>query len=247
MKMNELSLPLYAGKKDDKNEVYDLRYIGNSFHVNDDTIATCAHVVEGLNEDELLFAWETSGQNLLLDLLNVKSHDKYDFAIANVVRSNFSIMAINNQKNYIGDRIRAYSYTVNRTGENGLPILDNRLFDGHIVRINGPELPGKSKSTCELSIPILSGFSGSPILGELENHPFPNSWRIIGMAYGNFDSKILSYQYSENLDNGSKRVESIYRVLELGLAHSSLDLLSYLSDLGVELPKFQHVSLFLLT
>ena len=109
-----------------------------------------------------------------------------------------------------------------------------RLFQGHIVMVNGPPLQNTALSRCELSFPVLSGFSGAPLYGNVPIAPFQqDNWRIMGMVYGNFESTILTYADKSYSEDGSEYKESMYRILELGLAHSAKDLLILLKNLDV--------------
>lgn len=53
------------------------------------------------------------------------------------------------------------------------------------------------------------------------------------MVHGNYESTIQTYAHKSYSENGKEYVETMHRILELGLAHSALDIRHFLKDLNV--------------
>jgi hypothetical protein len=51
------------------------------------------------------------------------------------------------------------------------------------------------------------------------------------MLFSNAESSIETHKYVEVSDQGHEYAEGIYRIVELGLAHSNQDILSFLTDM----------------
>ena len=61
-----------------------------------------------------------------------------------------------------------------------------------------------------------------------------NSDGLIGMLYGNKDSSIEVYSYTENKNIREKYTEKIYRTIEFGMAHTINDINAFLNELEIE-------------
>jgi hypothetical protein len=59
-----------------------------------------------------------------------------------------------------------------------------------------------------------------------------DTFEIAGMAYGNAESRILSYANTEVLEGGSTFLERVYRIMEFGMCHTIFDLKDIFSELG---------------
>ena len=230
MKLATHLLVILAAKLDGNNKVVAWRHLGTGFHIGcSGTIATCRHIVQSCGEGEVLLALEGSIKKAFFPLYDIQSHPKYDFAIAKIDRPDTVEFPLiySGENLYVGDDLLAFSYFgIGGGGALQPPDLQGRLFKGHIVSIHQREIPGVSPTTCELSFPSISGFSGAPLLHEKDC--------ILGMLHGNLESSIEVYRYEEVVSPSIKNAESIHRVLELGLAHTAMDIRRFLNDLGVE-------------
>ncbi|PKG37084.1 hypothetical protein CXF74_20775 [Psychromonas sp. Urea-02u-13] len=224
-------LPLFAVNMKNgipKKAQDNTRYLGVAFHFNDiGNIATCAHVVNALQEGETLMAVEMHGECLAFEVKDVKCHPKYDFAVAWVGRENYEAIALHGKKDlFIGTDVMAYGFTNGGLVDGRLETVP-RLFKGHIVRTYPESILPDARSTCELSFPALKGFSGTPLLFSGPDVA------VAGMVFSNFESTIELFRFTEIDDANEKFSEQVHKVLELGVAHSAYDMRVFLNDLGV--------------
>ena len=223
-------LPLFAFKSDGRppDSARDIRYVGVAYHFNDrGDIATCAHVVNSLSEGETLVAVEMHGISLTYPVRGIQCHKKYDFAVGNVQRNDYKSIPISDEPEiHISSDVMAFGFTTDGLVEEKL-ITMPRLFKGHIVRTHPTPMLAVARSTCEVSFPAHSGFSGTPLIYDRK------ATCLAGMLYGNFESTITLHKRTEVDDSGSKFSEEIHRVIELGAAHTAPDIRSFLNDLGI--------------
>ncbi|GAC19007.1 S1 family peptidase [Paraglaciecola arctica] len=223
-------LPLFAVnlKNGIPNDPRQLRYLGVSYHVNDQgVIATCKHVVEAVQDGETLVGMEIYGDCLTYKINDLRCHPKYDFAIGFVERKNYRTVVFHGKKEiFIGDNILAYGFT-NEGIVNGVLTTAPRLFKGHIVRTHHTAIVPDTRSTCEISFPALKGFSGTPLLFDKAKSS------MAGMLFSNLESTIELHSFSEIEENGEQFSEKIHKVIELGLVHTAYDIRHYLNDLGI--------------
>lgn len=229
MNYGEYEIPLLIGKKrNDSNgpRVEIDRYAGVAFFIDGDhgRIATCKHVVEMVQDGEVL-----CGQNLIsgeLDVIyNIKKHPKYDFAIGNFIKhSSYKKFPLFDREYLPGHDVRAFGFTnVGREVSNVR--VNARMLKGYIVsQMDKSEHP-QARTTTELSFPSLKGFSGSPLVSLTDG-------ALVGMLFSNHESSIEIHSFMDVEDSGDKFQESIYRIIELGLAHSAKDLIQFIEDLS---------------
>ena len=230
MQFRDSILPLFAVKlvNGTTNSPSDFRYLGASYHVNDEgIIATCKHVVESVQEDETLVGAEMFGERLMFNVSDIKCHPKYDFAIGYVARNDYKAIPMHGKKDlFIADDILAYGFT-NEGLINGLIVTAPRLFKGHVVRTFDQPILKDARSTCEISFAALKGFSGTPLLFDAKKTC------VAGMLFSNMESSIELHQLVEIEENGEKFSEKIHKVLELGVVHTAWDIRHFLKDLGI--------------
>jgi len=224
-------LPLFAIKMENgipQEPSGTTRYLGVAYHFNDiGNIATCAHVVKALQEDETLIAIEMHGECLAFEVKDVMCHPKYDFAVGWVGRQNYEVVPLHGKKDvFIGDDVMAYGFTNGGIVDGRLETVP-RLFKGYIVRTHASSILPDARSTCELSFPALKGFSGTPLLFS------KSKTSMAGMVFSNYESSIELYQYTEFEEPNEKYSEKIHKVIELGVAHSAYDIRVFLNDLGI--------------
>jgi len=200
------------------------RYAGVAFYTSDNgDLATCKHIIEMVQANEVLV-----GKNLntgeLAVISNIKVHPTYDFAIAKFNKNqNSQPLQIEDTAYLPGHDVRAFGFTHSGKDENIVKV-DPRLFKGHIVRTSEDSEKDFAKSTMELSFPSHKGFSGGPLVSE-------QTGKIVGMLYGNQESSIEIHSFLDVDENGDKYQEGMYRIIELGLAHSAQDLISFSLEL----------------
>jgi len=130
---------------------------------------------------------------------------------------------INNTNHLMGHDVRVFGF--NNMGKTGNVVdVKPRLFKGHIVSTSDNSAHPEAKSTTELSFPSLKGFSGSPLVST-------ENGELVGMMFSNHESSIEVHSFMDVEDNGDTFKEGIYRIIELGLAHSIKDILEFISDI----------------
>lgn len=223
-------LPLFAAKSDGRSlsGARDIRYVGVAYHFNDrGDIATCAHVVNSLLEGEALVAVEIHGDSLMYPVRGIECHKKYDFAVGNVQRENYKAIPISDEPEiFIGSDVMSFGFTTDGLVEERLLTVP-RLLKGHVVRTHPMPMLAAAKSTCEVSFPAHSGFSGTPLIYDRK------ATCLAGMLYGNFESTIMLHKCTQVDDSGNKFSEEIHKVIELGAVHTAPDIRSFLDDLGI--------------
>lgn len=223
-------LPLFAVKLKNgaTQSASDFRYLGCSYHVNDQgLIATCKHVVEAVPENETLSGMEMYGEGLMFNVLDVKCHPEYDFAIGYVARKNYKAIPMYGLKElFIADDVLAYGFTNGGLVDGRITTIP-RIFKGHIVRIFDKPILPDARSTCEISFPALKGFSGTPLLFNSKKTS------VAGMVFSNLESTIELHNLTEIEENGETFSEKIHKVVELGVVHTAWDIRHFLKDLGV--------------
>lgn len=221
--------PIISGTPGAGNTMKVGRFLGTGFYINSaGGFATCKHVAEAITEGQQLYVGQIKGPSAgdYLRIQSVKCHEKYDIAIGTVVTGGRRTAFL---KPYtgafaLGVDVSAFGFT-DAGKENNILGVDPRYLKGHISRIAEEPFGFPTKSLCEMSLGVPSGFSGTAVLSD--------SNELVGMAYGNAESKILSYSVTEVVDGNSTFLENIYRVMEFGLCHTVADLKLVFSELGV--------------
>lgn len=220
--------PIISGTPSTGNTMKVGRFLATGFFVNSEGgFATCKHVTEAIKEDQRLYVGQLNGPSAgdYLRIKDVRNHDKFDIAIGTVVigrKTNF--LKPYNGLFALGVDVGAFGYT-DAGKENEVLGIDPRYLKGHISRLAEESFGFPTESLCELSFAVPSGFSGTAILSE--------TYELIGMAYGNAESKFLSYSLTEVVDGNSTFLENVYRIMEFGLCHTVNDLKSIFAELGI--------------
>lgn len=220
--------PIISGTPNAGNTMKVGRFLGTGFFINSEGgFATCKHVAEAINEGQQLYVGQMKGPSAgdYLRVKDIKCHDKFDIAIGTVVTGRKTTFL----KPYagvfaLGVDIGAFGYT-DAGKENNVLGVDPRYLKGHISRLAEEPLGFPTKSLCEMSFAVPSGFSGTAVLSE--------NYELIGMAYGNAESKIHSYAVTEVVDGNSTFLENVYRIMEFGLCHTVADLNLVFFELGI--------------
>lgn len=226
MNYGEYQIPLLIAKKRLEGSTLHIdidRYAGVAFFIgNEGKIATCKHIVEMAQEGEVLV-----GKNLIsgeIDVIyNIKSHSTYDFAIGNFIKhQNYKCFELDDTDYLPGHDVRAFGF--NNIGQKDKVVKVNaRMLKGYVVSTSDTSEHPLAHTTTELSFPSLKGFSGSPLVSE-------KTGKLAGMLFSNHESSIEVHSFTDVEDNGDKFAESIYRIVELGLAHSARDLIKFIRE-----------------
>lgn len=218
-------LPLLAAKRESKDSVFLTKYLGCSFFINSSGfIATCAHVINSIEDDEYIVAKHLA-TNKFYPLGETRIHPKLDFAVSHIEIKDNDFFQAYTDEILIGIDIGAFGFTASGFDNQENIGLDGRFLKGYITRIadNFDHLPDGIEA-CETSFPSLSGFSGTPIL---------NAKQVVGMLFNNYESHVVVHSYSEIQDNDQNFSEKITRVVEFGLAYSTKTLVHGAAELKI--------------
>tara|TARA_R110001583_G_scaffold153929_2_gene305617 strand:+ start:1647 stop:2339 length:693 start_codon:yes stop_codon:yes gene_type:complete len=227
MNYGEYQIPLLIAKQRFEGNTLHIdidRYAGVAFFIGDEgKIATCKHIVEMVQEGEVLV-----GKNLIsgeIDVIyNIKSHPQYDFAIGNFIKhQSYKCFELRDIAYLPGHDVRAFGFN-NIGQENKVVNVNARMLKGYVVSNSETSDHPLANTTTELSFPSLKGFSGSPLVSE-------QTGKLAGMLFSNHESSIEVHSFTDVEDNGDKFAESIYRIVELGLAHSAKDLIKFIREM----------------
>ena len=200
------------------------RFAGSAFAIdNKGHIVTCKHIIENVQSDELIIAKDLKS-NQFHELTAIRTHPKYDFCLSKIDAIKKNISPVPYRKFGMGLEIAAFGFTYNGKFEGRIKV-DQRCLKGNIVLLAEHEhiFDKRSPSVIETSFPSIEGFSGGPLFtGECKY--------LIGMMYGNRESRIEAHSFIEIDKNGEKYKEVHNRIVELGLAHSVYDNLRMIKE-----------------
>lgn len=223
--IGEIQLPIFAGVRD-SNTIHLDRFIGTGFFLDKvGTVATCKHVTQNIRENEFLLG-KTLNDGRIHFLEKAKEHPTKDFALSKI--PNYPTKYITHFKGNIltGLNIQTSGFTAN--GKNGKNLaVDLRFFKGYIVRTAKQPIRNDAYSLCETSFPIHKGFSGAPIISS------DHGGFLVGMAYGNIESSILTHELVEIEKDGKFFKERIIKIIELGLIHTIDDIRYFLNEMEI--------------
>lgn len=217
---------IWSGSISESGGIVLSNFLGTGFLVTDSGyLATCRHVTDQLDDGSQLFA--ISNEENSYAIKEVVRHDDMDFAICIVDMPLPSpYLKVLDSDGLAGADVLGYGKVYEKSVERNH--VKQLLFSGNIVRTEPiPELPN-TRSVCELSFPVISGMSGGPLLVHGEKLP-----TVCGMLYGNKETSILSHKLEEREEDGTRYYERVDRIFELGCAHSSTDLIAFMSDFGL--------------
>lgn len=218
--------PLVAWKKEGDVNYYPTgRFAGSCFFIDDKgTAVTCAHIIEGLSDDEILFSFdEKTNKNLSVEV--VWKHGTDDFAIIRLPVVENKFFNIRYDRTLLGLEVMSYGF-LNGGMRDGTIKIDYRFMKGYISRLDNDAEFVRSKGVLETSYPSLSGFSGTAVFcknGE--------NLDLIGMLFQNVESTVEVFSFKEFSESGKVELkESVHRIVELGLAHTSDTIVKYLEE-----------------
>lgn len=226
MDFNEYLVPLLIAKvaSGPPHVVYVVdRYAGVSFFVDDNArVVTCKHIVQMCQPGEILMGFDLV-KNVIKPLSDIKCHKTFDFATAIFQhKPNYKRFTLTAETFYTGVDVHAMGFTSNGKRDGDVHV-DPRLFKGHIVRSGDLPVKGDARSTLEISFPSHKGFSGAPLIRTGSDH-------IVGMLFSNLESSIEIHSFLDVEKNGDRYKEGMFRIIELGLAHSNRDITAMLAE-----------------
>ncbi|MBM4873791.1 trypsin-like peptidase domain-containing protein [Vibrio parahaemolyticus] len=218
--------PLVAWKKDgDKNYYPSGRFAGSCFFIDSEgTAITCSHIIEGLTEDEVLFSLDDES-NSNVPVTVVWQHPTDDFAIIKLPVEGNKFFNLRHDRTILGLDVMSYGF-LNGGVANGEIKIDYRFMKGYVSRVDStPELL-RSQGILETSYPSLSGFSGTAVFCK-NGHELD----LVGMLFNNSESTVEVFSFKEVSESGSVEFsESVNRIVELGVAHTTDTIVSYLKE-----------------
>ncbi|MCK4640493.1 MAG: trypsin-like peptidase domain-containing protein [Candidatus Marinimicrobia bacterium] len=215
-------LPLFAAIHENEKSSIIVKFLGCSFFINNSgQIATCAHVVKSIQDDEYVVA-KYFESNKFYKLYDIRVHPKHDFATANLKIDNKDFFPFYIDDILICMDVGTFGFTAAGIDKKNNVKLDARFLKGYISRIadNFENLPNGTEAL-ETSFPSLAGFSGSPII---------SSGKVVGMLFNNYESQVIVHSYSEVVDENERFSEKITKIVEMGLAYTSKTILRCLQQ-----------------
>lgn len=203
------------------------RFLGSGFWADDKGhFITCKHVLEGLDEGQLPAIGQPFGdhRDYFVPILSSSLHAEFDIAVGMAPASEVKGVLPRYQGTFgLGLDVQAFGFT-DAGREQGSYQLDVRLLRGYISRFSADSLGLPSPSLFEVSFGSPSGFSGAPLLVGHE---------VVGILYRNIETKLEAYSVQETTEGNSQFREVAYRIYEYGIAHSLMDVSTFLDECGV--------------
>lgn len=223
----QLCPPVFAAEPDLQNGNYKAtRFCGSGFFVSSSGLfATCGHVADMIGKTEKAALFLGNFRWALIE--EIRRHQKYDFALLRAPDIQNQFLKRTEQPPHMGMDCAGFGY-VDEPMEGGKLGAVTRWFSGNVVRFWENSTITAARSTFELLFPVLSGMSGGPLLDRSTwGGPF-----LAGMLHGNAESRIQSYAAEETEADGEKIRETVNRIVELGCAHTIVDIAAFINDLG---------------
>ena len=219
--------PIFSGTE--KPEVFAIdAFLGTGFWINSNAyFLTCRHVFEALKAGQKLVLGQPYAEqrDRFLPVTEWQAHPKIDIALGRVLGTT-KRPVLSPYPGRIATGLDVESFGFMSWEKRGRSLsMDARLLRGHVSRMY-PEPDGlPAKSVFEVSFASPSGFSGAPLLA---------GHRVVGMLYGNIESRLQAFTLDEIKDGGREYKEVSYRIHEFGLAHPLEDVIGFTKKCGVE-------------
>ena len=203
-------------------------FLGTGFWINSTGhFLTCRHVFEALKQKQKPVIGQPFGDksDSYIPICRWRAHPDIDIAIGEVV-SKKKRPVLEKFEGQIATGLEVEAFGFMGWSKSGQTIsIDARLLRGHVSRMHSDPVGLPARSIFEVSFPSPSGFSGTPLMV---------SHRVVGMLYGNIESKLQAFAMDEIRDGSREYREISYRILEFGLAHPLDDLVGFARSCGVE-------------
>lgn len=223
--IGNIVFPLISGEFISGGSIKVGRFLGTGFFINSNGLfITCKHVIEALEKNQKIFMGQLNGPSAgdYLGINNICVHPRYDLAWGQVVTKKKTQFLTPYQGPYaLGLDVGAFGFT-DAGKQGGILSIDPRYLRGHLSRSAEEPYDFPTRKLCEVSFSVPSGFSGTALLTE--------NYELLGMLYGNTESKIQAYSISEVTDDQTTFQEKAYRIIEFGLAHSVFDLIEIFNE-----------------
>ena len=203
------------------------RFLGTAFPVAPNGgLLTCRHVVsddDGVRENLAVSDKET-GQIVPIGHVALSKDPRMDIAfIPNALKRKkkdfFPILKPDSI--LIGDNVFSIGYYVADSASTF------GYFKGNIVNIS-EETWRFQLTSLSLSYAIIEGLSGSPVI------TYHNGPKVLGLCYGNVQSRISAHEILEYRDKEIQYQETVTRIVELGQAHHANILIGFLEEIDAQ-------------
>ena len=223
-------------KVDKRKNTYHL--LGTAFPVAPNGgFITCRHVLDlHMTEQEFVAIYDNEKQNLVPVDINscLMPHNRnHDLAfIPNALKRKKAefFPFLTPTKVITGEDVYSYGYFLSSTSEfptDNATSINQGFFKGNIVNFsNSPKTLGSV--AISLSYAVVEGLSGSPVL------TYHNGPKVVGVCYGNVQSRVIASEVLEYKDKASEYKETINRIVEFGRAHHVAAIVPYLQKHGVK-------------
>ena len=203
------------------------RFLGTAFPITPNGgLLTCRHVVDvSIKDNETLAVFDNEANRLVpISDFKVPTHPDFDVAfIPNALQREkpefFPLLSPHLIT--MGEDIYSFGYYL--SGIN----LHMGYFTGNIVNFLKSDRTPASVSM-SLSYAVIEGLSGSPVL------TYHNGPKLVGMCWGNIQTRIVAREVMEFEDEKEKFRETINRIVELGQAHHARALIQFLKEIQVD-------------
>jgi hypothetical protein len=203
------------------------RFLGTAFPITPNGgLLTCRHVVDVPIKDNETLAVFDNEENRLMPISDFKvpAQPKFDIAfIPNALQREKSefFPLLSPRLITMGEDVYSFGYYLSENN------LHTGCFKGHIVNcLNSDRTPGSF--SISLSYAVIEGLSGSPVL------TYHNGPKLVGMCWGNIQTRIVAREVMEFEDEKEKFRETINRIVELGQAHHAEGLIKFLQEIDVD-------------
>lgn len=200
------------------------RFLGSGFWVdNQGHFLTCGHVLQELKPGQCPAIGQPFGEakDRYIRVVESTIHPTLDMAVGTAKRFSPSQFLPPHPIDIIpGLDVTAFGFTEWGKSDGSLNI-DVRYLKGHVSRTSTEPSGLPTPYVVEVSFGCPSGFSGTPLLAD---------FKVVGMLYGNVESKLQGYSLTEARDGENLYRETAYRIYEYGLCHRISDLVEFLAS-----------------
>jgi hypothetical protein len=240
--VEDIIVPIYITPKKDETK---FAFLGTGFYIDKNGhLLTCRHVADNLDNSHRLFAYQI-GKRKDLELTVLRKSTQYDLALCKssppkIKERLWPWPIINEPFITIGDEIEVYGYWYEPLGPDEVPFRQ-RYMKGHIT---GVPIDPNYPDSFELSFPVLSGMSGSPLIhrAQVEDES-EKRVSIVGCAYGCRETEIVRHKVTIE-ENAKERIEErVSRIVELGLAYKPKAIFSLFHGFDICMEVFGDVNI----
>ena len=197
------------------------KFMGTAFPIAPNGgLMTCRHVTDvNKRNGENLGVWDKETRRMIpIDQIRYPERPNVDIAflpnaLQRAKEEYFPILSP--ERIMMGEDVYTFGYY--QAG----PAVDVGYFKGNIVTFRRPEkIP--DLVSMSVSFAVLEGLSGSPLL------TYHNGPKVVGLCYGNTQSRIVASEVLEYQDQELNHRETVHRIVELGQAYHASVLVAFL-------------------